>query len=187
MNDIGVLSVVTGLALISVVLTFVLFKYLDSQAEGKGKLLGGTIRYGGSLAGFVLLFSLLFGAFYKLRGDRGVTTSISLAGKWTIEMQTSKHTSATGIATIHQRANDPIVEMGGEITGAASTTFTTIHGVIADKTVYFIYENADGERGIIRGQIIEKVPTHLRLVYTDLIGFDRNGDPSGVLLLTKKP
>ena len=180
MNDVGVLAIVTGLALISVVLTSILFKYLDSQAEGKGKLLGGTIRYGGSLAGFVLLFTLLYGAFYQLRGDRRETTPVSLAGTWSIDEQTSKHATGKGTATIQQRVNDPVVEMGGEITGSGATTFNTLHGVIVDRAVYFIYENADGERGLMRGQLTGNAPNRLRLMYTDLAGFDRNGDPSGI-------
>jgi hypothetical protein len=186
-NDVGVLAIVTGLALVSVLLTFVLFKFLDAHAEGKGKLLGGTIRYGGSLAGFVLLFSVLFGAFYQLRGDPGVTTPISLAGDWTVEEQASKGTASRGTVTIRQRRHDPVVEMGGEITGQGATTFSTIYGVIHGRDVYFIYENLDGERGIIRGQVSSDTPTRLRLVYTDLVGYDRNNDPSGVLLLTKRP
>jgi hypothetical protein len=185
-NDVGVLAIVTGLALLSGLVTFVLFRFLDAQAEGKGKLLGGTIRYGGSLAGFVLLFSLLFGAFYRLRGDPGVTTPISLAGDWIVEEQTSKQTTARGTATIRQRRNDPVLEMGGEITGVHATTFSSIFGVIHGRNVYFIYENVDGERGIIRGQASSDSPTRLRLIYTDLVGYDRNNDPSGVLLLTKR-
>jgi len=43
----------------------------------------------------------------------------------------------------------------------------------------------DGERGIIRGQVSSDSPTTLRLVYTDLVGYDRDDNPSGVLLLTK--
>ena len=125
MNDVGVLATVTGLALVSVVLTFVLFRFLDAQAEGKGKLLGGTIRYGGSLAGFVLLFSILFGAFYQLRGDPGVTTPISLAGDWNVEDQASKGTTARGTVTIRQRRNDPVVEMGGELDGSGATDVST--------------------------------------------------------------
>ncbi|HEX3071616.1 MAG TPA: hypothetical protein VHX14_23845 [Thermoanaerobaculia bacterium] len=186
MNDVGVLAIVTGLALVSALLTFVLFKFLDAQAEGKGKLLGGTIRYGGSLAGFVLLFSLLFGAFYKIRGEPGVTTPISLAGDWTVEEQTSKQITLKGSATIKQRRHDPVLELGGEIAGGHATTFISTFGLIHGRNIYFIYENADGERGLIRGQAVNDSPASLRLIYTDLVGYDRNNDPSGVLLLTRR-
>ena len=188
MNDAKVLSIVTGLALISLLLTFVLFKFLQSQAEGKGKLLGGTIQYGGSLAGFVLIFSILFGAFYRIRADPGVTTPISLAGDWDLqEQQIARKVTLKGMVTIRQRNGDPVLEMGGEISSGQAITFSTIVGVIRDRNVYFIYENMDGERGIIRGQVPSDTPKTLRLVYTDLIGYDKDGVSTGVLLLTKRP
>jgi hypothetical protein len=186
LNDAGVLAIVTALAVISGVLTFILFRFLDAKAEGKGKLLGGTIRYGGSLAGFVLLFSILFGAFYKLRPNPGVMTPVSLAGDWDLQELTSTGKSFKGSATIRQQKNDPILEMGGEIVGGKSATFTTMYGVIRDRNVYLIYENIDGERGIIRGQVTTDAPTKLTLIYTDLIGHDRNNDPTGTLVLTKR-
>ena len=176
----------TGLALVTLVLTFVLFRFLQSQAEGQSKLLGGTIKYGGSLAGFVLVFSILFGAFYKLRADPGVTTPISLAGEWSLELRTSKGNVETGAVTIRQGRGDPVLQMSGEVTGVKATTFTTVVGVVRDRSVYFIYENLHGESGIIRGLVPNDAPKALTLVYTDLIGHDRNDDPSGTLVLTRR-
>lgn len=178
--------IVTGLAIVTLVLTFVLFRFLQSHAEGQGKLLGGTIKYGGSLAGFVLIFSILFGAFYRLRADPGVTTPISLAGEWSIEMRTSKERVETGVVTIRQRHGDPILQMNGEVTGVKPTTFTTVVGVVRDRSIYFIYENLHGESGIIRGLVPNDTPKVLTLVYTDLVGHDLNGDPTGTLILTKR-
>jgi len=144
LSDARFFAIVTGLALVTLLLTFILFRFLQSQAEGQSKLLGGTIKYGGSLAGFVLIFSILFGAFYRLRADPGVTTPISLAGKWSIELQTSKGGVETGTVTIRQRRGDPVLAMDGELTGFGATTFTTVVGVIRDRSVYFIYENLHG-------------------------------------------
>lgn len=186
MRDIRVLAIVTVLALVSAGLTFVLFRFLKARAQGKGKLLGGTIQYGGSLAGFVLIFGILFGAFYRLRADPGVKTPISLAGDWDLEEHTSKQVTLKGTVTIRQHRSDPVLEMGGEIISGKPMTFSTIVGVIHGRNVYFIYENMDGERGIIRGQVLSDSPTTLRLVYTDLVGYDKNDDPSGLLLLTKR-
>jgi hypothetical protein len=186
LNDVRFFVIVTGLALVTLVLTFVLFRFLQSQAEGQSKLLGGTIKYGGSLAGFVLVFSLLFGAFYKLRADPGVTTPISLAGEWSLELRTSKATVEKGVVTIRQRNGDPVLQMNGELTGEKATTFTTKVGVIRDRSVYFIYENLQGESGIIRGHVPNDTPKALTLVYTDLIGSDRNDDPTGTLVLTRR-
>jgi hypothetical protein len=186
LSDVRFLVIVTGLALVSLLLTFVLFRVLQAQAEGQGKLLGGTIKYWGSLAGFVLIFSILFGAFYRLRADPGVTTPISLAGDWSIELRTSKGGVEKGTVTIRQRHGDPVLQMDGVIEGVGETTFSTVVGVIRERSVYFIYEDLDGERGIIRGQVPDDSPKTLRFVYTDLIGHDRNEDASGTLLLNKR-
>lgn len=186
-SDLRFFVIVTGLALISLLLTFVLFRFLQSHAEGQGKLLGGTIKYGGSLAGFVLLFSILFGAFYRLRADPGVTTPISLAGEWSLELRTAHGHVDKGVVTIAQRHGDPVLAMHGEVTGNGATTFSTVVGVIRDRNVYFIYENLDGESGIVRGHVTSDKPSTLRFVYTDLIGYDRNHDPSGLLLLSRQP
>ena len=186
LNDARFFVIVTGLALVTLVLTFVLFRFLQSQAEGQSKLLGGTIKYGGSLAGFVLIFSILFGAFYKLRADPGVTTPISLAGEWSIALRTSKGNVETGVVTIRQLRGDPVLQMSGEVTGVKATTFTTVVGVVRDRSVYFIYENLHGESGIIRGHVPNDTPKALTLVYTDLVGSDRNDDPTGTLVLTRR-
>ncbi|MEO8379801.1 MAG: hypothetical protein ABI779_09075 [Acidobacteriota bacterium] len=185
MSDLGFFLIVTGLALISLGLTFVLFRFLKSSAQGQGKLLGGTIRYGGSLAGFVLVFGLLFGAFHQLRRDPGETTPISLAGKWSLELHPSSGAVVHGSATIRQRRNDPVLDISGELV-ETPITFNSIVGVIRNRNIYLIYENLDRERGLIRGQVIEDTPKTLHLVYTDLVGYDLNKDPSGILILTRK-
>jgi hypothetical protein len=92
----------------------------------------------------------------------------------------------SGTVTIRQRRGDPVLQMDGVIAGAGETTFSTVVGVIRDRNVYFVYENLDGERGMIRGQVPDDSPTTLRLVYTDLIGYDKNEDASGILLLSKR-
>lgn len=184
MTETGFFLIVTGLAAVSVSLTYVLFKFLQSQAEGKGKLLGGTIQYGGSLAGFLLIFSVLFGAFYRLKSDPGITTPINIAGDWSVELQTSRQTKVVGTVTILQRQGDPHITMSGEI-GAHSVTFDSMVGMIRERDIYLIYENLEGERGVIRGKATTNVPATLSLVYTDLIGSDRNQDPTGMLLLKR--
>jgi hypothetical protein len=185
MSDTRFFIVVTGLALLSVALTFVLFRFLKATAEGKGKLLGGTITYGGSLAGFVLIFTMLFGAFYRLRSDPGVTTPIAIAGAWKLQLHTSHGLVFEGTATIRQRHGDPIFAMSGEVHEKKPVTFDSMVGMIRERDIYLIYENLDGERGMIRGKVTSDVPKTLHLVYTDLVGSDRNGDPTGTLVLQK--
>jgi hypothetical protein len=185
-SDLGFFWIVTGLALVSLGLTFVLFRFLQSQAKGKGKLLGGTIQYGGALAGFVMIFGLMFGAFHRLRADPGVTTPVSLAGTWSLEMRTSAQAVVTGTVTIRQRRNDPVLEMSGDVTGPGGAgTFNTIVGVIRDRNIFLVYENLDGERGLIRGQATADAPKMLRLAYNDLAGYDKNHDPAGSIVLKR--
>ena len=184
MTDIGFFWIVVGLALVSLGLTYVLFKFLKSFATGKSKAVGGTIQYGGALAGFVLIFGILFGAFAKIR-PAGVTTPISLAGKWTLTLHTSHGDTIAGSATIRQTKNDPVLEMSGEVGGKQPVTFGSMLGVIRNREVYLIYENIDGERGLLRGHVTEDKPKSLLLVYTDLIGYDKNNDPTGTLTLTR--
>lgn len=187
MTDLGFFWIVTGLALVTLILTFVLFRFLNSHAEGKGKLLGGTIRYGGALAGFVMIFGLLFGAFHRLHGDPGVKTPVSLAGRWKIDLRTSTQAAVSGSAIIRQRRNDPVLEMSGELLGQTAVTFSSIVGVIRGRDIHLIYETLEGERGLIHGQIPDDDPKTLRLVYNDLVGFDKNTDPAGILVLTRIP
>ena len=184
MTDIGFFWIVVGLALLSLGLTYVLFKFLESFATGKSKTVGGTIQYGGALAGFVLIFGILFGAFAKLR-PAGVTTPISLAGKWSVKLHTSHDQTFNGTATIRQTKNDPVLEMSGEVGGAKPVTFGSMLGVIRNRDLYLIYENIDGERGLLHGHVTEDKPKTLLLVYTDLIGYDKNNDPTGTLRLTR--
>jgi hypothetical protein len=103
-----------------------------------------------------------------------------------MELQTSRGNVEKGTVTITQRQHDPVLGMHGEITSAGATTFSTVVGVIRDRNVYFIYENLGGESGIIRGHVTSDKPSSLRLVYTDLVGFDRNNDPTGLLLLQRR-
>ena len=184
MTDIGFFWIVVGLALVSLGLTYVLFRFLKSFATGKSKTVGGTIQYGGALAGFVLIFGILFGAFTKLR-PTGVTTPISLAGKWSLELHTSHNETFKGTATIRQAKNDPVLEMSGEVAGPKPVTFSSMLGVIRHRDVYLIYENLEGERGLLHGHVTEDKPQSLLLVYTDLIGHDKNNDPTGTLRLKR--
>jgi len=185
MTETGFFLIVTGLATVSVSLTFVLFRFLRSQAEGKGKFLGGTIRYGGSLAGFLLIFGTLFGAFYRLKSDPGVTTPINIGGEWSLDLHMSTSTKLKGSVTIRQRQGDPVITMSGEILGAGAITFDSMVGMIHDRDIYLVYENLKGERGVIRGKAMTDDPATLSLVYTDLAGSDLNNDPTGTLHLKR--
>ena len=75
--------------------------------------------------------------------------------------------------------------MSGEVFGPKAVTFSSMLGVIRNREVYLIYENLESERGLLRGHATEDKPKSLLLVYTDLIGYDKNNDPTGTLKLTR--
>ena len=186
MNEVMFFWITVALAAVSLSLTYVLFRFLRSHAVGKGKILGGTIRYGGALGGFVIVYAVLFSAFYRLRSTPGVSTPIDLGGDWKMELHNSRNHIVPGRATIRQQAHDPVIEISGEMNGhAMDTTFTSLFGVIRGRNVYLFYENREGERGIIQGPVTDDRPRSLRLTYCDLVGYDRNNDPSGVIVLTR--
>ena len=188
MRDAFFLLLTAGIGLVSLIPTFVLFRYLDAKAEGEGKYFGSTIKYGGSLAGFVVVFGVLFGAFYKLHAERGVTTPISLDGQWTMTMKTSTRRTFSGLVTIRQAEDDPYLDVAGEVDtiDGPPQTFGSVIGVISGRKVYFFYENTRGDRGVVEGRILDDHPTRLILSYHDLVGFDRNGDAAGMMYLDRR-
>lgn len=56
------LVVVTVIFLLSLIGSFVLFRFFKSMAIIKGK----TYQAGGAVAGFILLYSVLYGSYYKI-------------------------------------------------------------------------------------------------------------------------
>jgi hypothetical protein len=54
-------------AIISLFIAFILFKYLKSSASFKDKTTG--YQAGGAIAGFIIVFSILFGSYVKLNGS----------------------------------------------------------------------------------------------------------------------
>jgi hypothetical protein len=130
------------------------------------------------------VYAVLFSAFYRLRSTPGVSTPIDLGGDWKMELYNSRSHLVPGRATIRQQAHDPVIEISGEMNGhSMDTTFTSLFGVIRGRNVYLFYENREGERGIIQGPVTDDRPRSLRLTYCDLVGYDRNNDPSGVIVL----
>jgi hypothetical protein len=56
------LAIIAGIFLLSLVGAVVLFKFFVSTAIIKGK----TYQAGGEIAGFILLYSVLYGSYYKI-------------------------------------------------------------------------------------------------------------------------
>lgn len=175
------------LAVLSLIVTFVLFKWLESHAEGQSELMGGTIKYGGALAGFVLVFWLTSHAFERTR-EQEDGTEIDLAGEYHIEELASDGQTSKGTATIRQRGNASRIDITGEIESTQrppSISFHTVEGVLHGRRLIWLYENEDREIGIALVDIQSDKPDRLVLTYSDISASDINDDPRGRLIFTR--
>lgn len=175
------------LAVLSLIVTFVLFKWLESHAEGQSELLGGTIKYGGALAGFVLVFWLTSHAFERTQ-EHEDSTAIDLAGEYRIEELSGDGRTSRGTATIRQRGNTTRVDITGNVESTQrppSISFHTVEGVVRGRRLIWLYENEDREMGLALGDIQSDRPARVVLTYSDLSGSDANSDPRGRLIFTR--
>jgi hypothetical protein len=177
------------LAVVSLSVTFVLFRWLESRAQGTSEVMGTTIKYGGALAGFVLVFSLTSYVYSRLAAEDG-RTEIDLAGDYVVELYEHGGGRFDGTATIRQRPGTNRVDLAGEVVSTEtppSVTFHTIEGVIRDRRIIWLYENDMREMGLALGTLPADRPDHFVLTYTDLMGSDLNHDPDGRLVFRRKP
>jgi hypothetical protein len=175
------------LAVVSLLITFVLFRWLESHAEGQSDLMGGTIKYGGALAGFVLVFWLTSHAYQRTHDDED-RTEIDLAGEYRIEELSSNGQTSKGTATIRQRGRTTRVDITGDVESTQrppSISFHTVEGVVRGRRLIWLYENEDREIGVALGDIQSDRPDRVVLIYSDLSGSDANSDPRGQLIFTR--
>ena len=175
------------LAVISLLITFVLFRWLESHAEGQSELLGGTIKYGGALAGFVLVFWLTSHAYERTQ-DKEDGTDIDLAGEYRIEELNSNGQTSKGTATIRQRGKAARIDITGDLESTErppSISFHTVEGVLRGRRLIWLYENEDREIGIALGDIQSDRPARVVLTYSDISASDINDDPRGRLIFTR--
>jgi len=169
------------IASVSLAITFVLFKKLDSYAEGKTKFLGGSIRYGGSLGGFLLVCVVLFHSYSKMLAD-GESTTIDLNGKWDIVLTTGNDERRSGTATIQQQEDSARLQISGEIESTIkppSISFSSLTAVLRDARLVFLYETSDRQIGIAMGDIQSDKPKTFSVSYFDVLSADTNDDLEG--------
>jgi len=175
------------LAVVSLLVTFVVFRWLESHAEGQSELMGGTIKYGGALAGFVLVFWLTSHAYERTRQQED-GTEIRLAGEYRIELLQSDGQKWMGTATIRQRGKDPRFDITGEVENPRSpqsVSFHTVEGVLHGRRLIWLYENEEREIGLALGDIQSDRPARIVLSYSDVSDTDSNSDPHGRLIFTR--
>jgi len=176
------------ISIISLIITICLFKKLTSYAEGKTKIFGGSIKYGGGLGGFVLVFFLLFSCYTHLAiaTDR---TEIYLDGKWKLDLIKKDGTKRKGSATINQTKGSKRLEIVGETesrTTPPSVSFSSLVGIIKDRSFIFLYENSRKEMGIAIGHIQDDTPNKFSVSYYDVLSADTNKDPEGKLIFHRQ-
>jgi hypothetical protein len=118
MNQTIILTVAVALmAIISTSITYIMFKKLSSFTEGQGKLMGHTIKYGGAIGGFVLIFGLLNYSFTTIKSSiEDDDTTVEINGDWFIKL--TPYDSATnyyGRVHISQQIGGDYFELRGEI------------------------------------------------------------------------
>ncbi len=173
------LIIILAFGTFALIATAILFKWLGSRATGQGRVLGQTIQYSGSIAGFVLVFGLLVSVYEMLEP---IETQVSLAGSWTMQLTREDGSTVDGTATIVQRRGKRSFSITGEIPMARDpgyVSFSTPAAAINDLSVIFVYNNSRGEEGVARGELLEENPDHFTVVYADILDKNFNLDSKG--------
>ncbi len=176
---------------LSLVSTYILFRYLNATASGEGRFLNGTVKYGGSLAGFVVVSLVLFGgykAIFKEKPTERVgnsiikptSTEIDINGRWLLEFREPsvdniRNLYPTGSVCIRQEDQSTAFIISGDIyeDGQRSAknlaTFRSEVGKINGNRATFRYSmtsngGVTGEANIV---ITNDVPKMLLVDYRD--------------------
>ncbi|HEU0015276.1 MAG TPA: hypothetical protein VFQ45_16430 [Longimicrobium sp.] len=175
-------------AILSLLITFVLFRWLESRAEGESKLLGGSIKYGGALAGFVMVFWLsshTYGEVFRA----SASTPIDLAGEFDVQLIRHDGQTRAGTALITQVKGSPNVEIQGEVENDSRPypiEFHTIQATLHERRLIWVYENEARELGLGMGTVATNRPDRIVFSYADISGADLNADPAGRLVFTRR-
>lgn len=174
------------LAVLSLIITFVLFRWLESRADASSPLLGGTIKYGGAIAGFVLIFWLLSYIYDRSFSSR-IQTGVQLEGEYDIRQWRQGKLTQVGSATISQGIGAPEFDVVGEIEiekDTPSTLFHTISGVIQAKRLIWLFENDRRELGLGLGDI--RSHEEFRMTCGDVLDNDIDTGIQGNLIFTRR-
>lgn len=159
-------------AMVSLVCTFVLFRVLESYTEGQTQALGGNIKYGGALGGFVLIYWLLMKAYYRIASR---TTPVDIDGGW--ETETTENVpdggARKGTANVRQPENDPNFSVTMEIESIddqrRTVAINSLIGYIKDSNIIWVYQNSDGGIGVAMAVAQSDRPEELTMRYYDSV------------------
>lgn len=175
---------VTAYGLVALAITAILFRWLTSWAQGQGTVLGQGIRYGGSIAGYVLVIALLL--IIRVAVSHR-PTNVSIDGLWTMDYTREDGGQVSGEGRIAQEGGQRSFSItGGVVTekDPGFVSFSTLSGTISGRSVVFVYRNSRGEEGNAQGQLTKDAPGYFVVSYRDTI--DLNGDTKGLIAFTRK-
>jgi hypothetical protein len=176
-----------SIGILALAITFVLFGILKSYADTKTKRVGGTIKYGGALLGYVIVFGVLSSGYGKFVAA-GERSTIRLAGDYTLTLHRTDGEVRKGSATIRQMRGTTYLDISGKVeseTTPPHVTFASTGARLNGRELAFIYKNSRGEMGIGIGVIPEDRPASFTLNYYDVRGTDTNLDPEGRLVFQR--
>lgn len=177
------------MSILALGITFVLFHYLKGFAEGQSKMLGGTIKYGGSLAGFVLVLFLLgqtYNSLVKTEAETEVDNhdsdfDISGEYEWWWERDGKEN---KGTVSIDYKKEEGDFSIKGRIRGY--TYHSDVVGIDEFSRLMLIYEDNNAEMGIAYGALLKKQPDSIFLSYYDAYGFAVDADTLGNWVWVRK-
>jgi hypothetical protein len=137
-------------------------------------MLGGNIKYGGALGGFVLIFWLVMKAYYNVISQHEKKTPIDIAGAW--ETVTTEHVQdgrRRGSTIIDQEEKNPLFYVTMELDDIDNPekkiAIKALIGYIRDREIIWIYETSERNTGIAMASAHEDRPKTLTMRYYDSI------------------
>lgn len=193
-DDIILVVTVVIISLISTGITYLLFKKLSSFADGQGKFWGNNVKYGGAVAGFVIVFSLLNYSLSSVRESFvPVETTVNIDGHWYLKLTTSNTDLLRyGQANVIQKKGKSSFQISGEIRSTVnppSLTFFSHSATIEDqnKKVLFLYEISLKEHGMAIGNTVVDEPENFFIHYYDVNEYDHKLNLEGRLDFSREP
>ena len=182
---------VFGISLLSLLITFILFKVLDSYATAEGESLGQNLKYGGALAGFTIVSGALILIHNSFLPKEPPETLYNLDGKWEIRFLTRTHASGApilGEATISQKKGSSQIEVAGKTfstEGNSQVSFWSEIGGIDKNRIIFVYKNSrsNPDEGVATGTLLDTTPSEFVVTFIDIK--DGNSESTGEMQFTK--
>lgn len=168
------------ICLVALTITVVLFKHLDSSAEGEGTALNGKVKYGGALAGFVVVSGVLSSIYVLTKPEDleisrvGIleVTEIDIAGRWEmrhrfvdLETEELEDSGRWEEVCIHQKRGVPSFTVEGyilsQLGGDQDISFRSSQASIEGQKLEFTLLTNTGESAKAQAYIASNDPRQM--------------------------